>query len=129
MKQMRHSRQRDAILNYLCSHHIHPPAEEVYEGVRQEMPNISLGTVYRNLGLLQQLGQIRAISNGTCAERFDGNLSNHHHLVCNTCGQVFDINLNPQLCSELEEVVFEGEIFGYDIVFHGQCKKCAESGT
>lgn len=126
MKQIRHSRQREAILNYLRSDHIHPTAEEVYAAVRRDMPHISLGTVYRNLSLLQQLGEIRSISNGTDAERFDGDLSKHQHLVCDSCGQVFDIHLDENTEKELESVSFNGTINGYDIVFHGKCKNCAE---
>ena len=126
MKQMRHSRQRDAILNYLRVNHIHPTAEEVYEGVRADMPHISLGTVYRNLSLLRQLGEIRSISNGSDAERFDGDLSDHQHMVCDGCGMVFDIHLDEKTCSELDNVPFDGRIAGYDIVFHGKCKNCAD---
>ena len=125
MKQIRHSRQRDAILNYLRASHIHPTAEEVYEQVRKEMPNISLGTVYRNLSMLRELGQIRTIANGATAERFDGDLSEHQHLVCDSCGQVFDIHLDESAVHGLEDISYDGQITGYDIVFHGRCRNCA----
>ena len=129
MKQIRHSRQREAILNYLRCHHSHPTAEDVYEAVRKEMPNISLGTVYRNLALLQELGQIRSISNGTSAERFDGDLSDHHHLICDCCNEVFDIHLDSSQSAGLTQVPFDGTVSGYDIIFHGICKKCSEKSA
>jgi Fe2+ or Zn2+ uptake regulation protein len=70
----------------------HPGADWIYEQVRKEIPNISMGTVYRNLKLLAQAGQIRELEIPGSSSRFDGRTSNHHHLICEKCGHIFDID-------------------------------------
>ena len=71
MTKIRKTRQRDAILGYLTTRRDHPCAEQIYENVRQAIPNISLGTVYRNLALLTELGEVRTLHVGAGADRYD----------------------------------------------------------
>ena len=90
---IKHSRQRDCIRDFLANRCDHPTAETVYLNVRKEFPNISLGTVYRNLSLLTKLGEIRKLSTGIGPDRFDGNISPHYHIFCTECGNVLDLEI------------------------------------
>ena len=89
---MRKSKQRDAILKVLMSTTSHPTAEWLYEEVRKEIPNISLGTVYRNLRLMKEQGEILELEQTGTYRRFDGNSANHYHFRCDQCGKVYDID-------------------------------------
>ena len=128
MVKIRRSRQRDAIMTYLKSRTDHPSAEQIYESVKQTMPNISLGTVYRNLNLLTQLGEISKISMpGSEPDRFDHiTEENHHHAFCRCCKRLFDYELD-------EELHYEGHVIDKDftveksqLILTGICKDCLE---
>ena len=69
---LKYSRQREAIKTFLAGRYDHPTAETVYLGIKEEFPNISLGTVYRNLSLLSDIGEIQKLSTGIGPDRFDG---------------------------------------------------------
>lgn len=86
----RYSRQRETILKAVRENLIHPNAEEIYSIVRGEDPSISLGTVYRNLNLLSEAGEIRKIPMVSGGDRYDGNISAHHHIICGKCANVMD---------------------------------------
>lgn len=88
----RKSVQRDAILRVIKHTTIHPGADWIYNQVRKVIPNVSLGTVYRNLKLLAQAGEIKELDIPGTGSRFDGMTSNHHHLICGICGRIFDID-------------------------------------
>lgn len=126
MKPIRHSYQRDEILNYLCSSKEHPTAEQIYAAVRETFPNISLGTVYRNLAQLEEFGMIRSVSCGHDAVRFDANTSAHHHFVCSKCGAVIDVTLKKTDLASLASPGLPCSITDYDIVFHGLCESCSK---
>ena len=93
MAAIRHSRQRDAIKAYLMSTVAHPTAEIVYEHLRKEFPNISLGTIYRNLNFLVEHGEALRLDCGDGFDHFDGNVSPHNHFFCRGCGQIFDLQM------------------------------------
>ena len=88
----KYSRQRECILKNLQSRRDHPTADMVYESVQVEEPNISLGTVYRNLSFLTENGQILKISTGIGPDHFDGFTEAHNHFVCRKCGRVLDLD-------------------------------------
>lgn len=119
-----YSRQREAILNVLRSSKSHPTADEVYRQVREIIPNISLGTVYRNLNLLREEGNIISVSVGNGSEHFDGDCSPHIHLHCSDCGRIFDLALE-------RDVIFEAAAKagftpnGCVYVVYGRCADCA----
>ena len=96
----KYSRQREAILNVLHSTDTHPTANWVYDQVREIIPNISLGTVYRNLAALTAAGEIVSLSGGGGHERFDGNNFPHAHLHCRNCGRITDIALETDYLIE-----------------------------
>ncbi|HET6951179.1 MAG TPA: transcriptional repressor [Acidimicrobiales bacterium] len=116
--------QRQAIFRVLHGSTVHPTAEAVYDTVRAEMPTISLRTVYQTLNDLAAMGEIQAIDLGTGSARFDPHTGPHHHLVCEGCGTVQDLE------AEFPGVaVPDGNPFGFtvtttQIVFRGRCRTC-----
>lgn len=122
-----YSRQREAVLNVLCSTKTHPTAAWIYENVRLVIPNISLGTVYRNLTVLEQEGIIRKIPVGDNHEHFDGDTSEHSHFYCKSCQQITDIPLDTSdACKKVEQT--EGvEIESATYTFVGICKNCLKA--
>lgn len=125
---IKHSRQRDAIRQNLMTRYDHPTAETVYLDIREEYPSISLGTVYRNLSLLAELGEIQKITTSAGPDRFDGNPKPHCHFLCNCCGSVLDIPLEqPEDIIDHAAHAFPGEIEGMQIQFHGKCENCIET--
>ena len=126
---MKYSKQRDTILENVLSRCDHPTADMVYEDVRMILPNISLGTVYRNLNLLVELGSIRKIVMPGSSDRYDKTLESHYHLFCNKCGSVHDIMLvDIKNIDTLVEEETGFKIVSHDIVFTGICKKWQKEG-
>lgn len=122
---IKYSRQRECIKQFLASRHDHPTAETVYLNVKQDFPNISLGTVYRNLSLLTELGEIQKISTGISPDRFDGNPAPHYHFFCRKCGCVMDLDMEGiDHINILAGSQFDGEIEGNITYFYGKCANC-----
>ena len=118
------SRQREAVKQVLCSTKTHPTAAWIYENVRKEIPNISLGTVYRNLNMLTEDGQIIKLSFGDGNEHFDGDISPHSHFYCESCGQIHDIAFDAtELCKEISEDT-KLDITSAACNFSGICDAC-----
>lgn len=90
---LKYSRQREVIKTFLCTRKDHPTADVVYMNVRQQYPNISLGTVYRNLTLLSEMGEIMRLRVGDGVDHFDADTSPHNHFVCSECGSVIDLKM------------------------------------
>ena len=91
MEQIRkHSRKRDAILAYLRATVAHPSAEDIYRALKPEIPDLSLGTVYRNLAYFVESGEVQVIGTVAGQERFDGDIHPHAHFICKECGTVLD---------------------------------------
>ncbi|MEE0929201.1 MAG: transcriptional repressor [Acutalibacteraceae bacterium] len=119
-----YSRQREAILNVLCSTKTHPTAAWIYENVRIEIPNISLGTVYRNLGNLEKEGVIRKIPVGDNHEHFDGDISQHSHFYCKSCETITDIFIDTEDTRRLVEADTGSKVDFGTYTFVGVCKNC-----
>ena len=126
---IRMTESRKAILSALCRVGAHPTADEVYLEVREALPKISLGTVYRNLDLLTSQGLIRTLVAAGEPRRYDGMLDMHHHITCEVCGRLDDVKLG---CAEplVELLVDRGgyEVRGYTLCFVGVCNECAGNG-
>lgn len=125
MAALKYSRQREAVKNFLMNRTDHPTADTVYSCLRQTYPNISLGTVYRNLSLLEQLGEITKISAGSGPEHYDADLSLHQHFICTRCHKVYDIHVK-EIDSIMEAAAGStpGIIESYRANFYGKCKEC-----
>ena len=120
----RFTRQRRIIFEEVQQQH-HPSAKEIYDAVRARLPNISLGTVYRGLGVLVELRLIRKVEHGAYA-RFDANLAEHHHLICTDCDQLLDVD--APLSEPLNTQQFKArgfEVQGYKLELYGLCPTCA----
>ena len=127
---LKYSRQREAIKNFLVTRYDHPTAETVYMNIRQEFPNISLGTVYRNLSLLADIGEIQKLSTGLGPDRFDGNPTPHYHFSCHCCGCVLDVPLSGiDHINVLAAQDFDGDIEGHMVIFYGKCPTCKAQST
>ena len=87
----RKTKQKELIISVLRQTTSHPDADWIYEQVKKEIPNISLGTVYRNLRLLRESGQIQGLISREETSHFDGNIEPHYHFRCDVCGRIFDI--------------------------------------
>ena len=122
---LKYSRQREAIKEFLSGRKDHPTADAVYMEVRREFPNISLGTVYRNLTLLADLGEIMRVNVGDGVDHFDPNTALHYHFICRACGCVQDLDIdNIVNINEMESAGFDGENGGNVTYFYGICGKC-----
>ena len=107
--------------------HDHPTADALYTSIREEYPNISLGTVYRNLNLLVELGEIQKLTCGDGADHFDADTSPRYHFVCRDCGQVFDLPLKTlDNINQLAQEYADGHVDSHTIYFYGTCKNCLE---
>ncbi len=121
-----YSRQREAILNVLRSTDTHPTANWIYEHVREVIPNISLGTVYRNLSALSAAGEILSINVGDGFEHFDGDIRPHAHLHCKCCDCITDARLDSDPLTEIAvKYGFEPRLSVY--VVYGICQKCKKN--
>ena len=124
-KKLRHSHQRDMIYNYMLSTKEHPSAEMIYEELKKIEPNLSLGTVYRNLKLLEEVGMVKKVTSVNNVERYDAMTSDHIHFVCDQCGKVIDL---PDFNNGDVKVKFEGQINAkinwINIILGGLCECC-----
>ncbi len=124
-QNMRMTRQRKVILELLRQRNTHPSADEVYQWVRPLMPRISLGTVYRNLEVLSELGEIQKIEVSGTIKRFDGNPEKHYHIRCMNCGRLDDApmnflsNIESEICSSTDY-----KVMGHRLEFIGLCPEC-----
>jgi Fur family peroxide stress response transcriptional regulator len=104
----------------------HPTADVIYSHIRQTFPNISLGTVYRNLALLEEIGEIQKVSCGDNADHFDGNPHPHVHFYCMQCSKIIDVDLPfLDMMGDLLNRQFDGEVHGGNLYFYGFCPECA----
>lgn len=131
---MNYSRQRNIILDIVKSSYDHPTAEEVYALAVKELPSIGIATVYRNLNQLSELGEIKRISLMEGSDRFDGQLEEHYHMVCDCCGRLTDLkaedseimSLKKKICdtfkvSERDELKLESTLL------RGVCDSCKKT--
>ena len=121
---MRYSKQRETILAAVKSSYDHPTAEEVYELVKTEIPNISLGTVYRNLNALSDQGEIKRIKIANSSDHFDSTLNYHHHAYCDICHNIFDIKIKDEFNFDNLLIEDKFQILEVNICFTGICNDC-----
>lgn len=126
-KILRMTQQRKVILEELQSKNNHPSADELYERVRVHLPRISLGTVYRNLEVLCQLGEIQKLNLSGSIKRYDGYPAKHYHIRCVRCNRVDDAPIAPM--NRIEDELYEAtvfEIIGHNLEFVGYCPECSK---
>ena len=122
--ERRYSRQRETIYQAVLASRAHPTAEMIHEQLRGELPQLSLGTVYRNLRLLVEEGRLQELGGPTA--RFDGVTAPHTHLRCKRCGQVLDLESLPyDPALDRMEAAGGAVIESHSLVFTGLCPECA----
>lgn len=125
---MNYSRQRDAIFKCLQGRYDHPTADMVFDSVKKDFPNISLGTVYRNLTLLCETGDIVKITSVKGIDRFDFNTSPHCHFICKNCTKVSDIPTDMNVIINREELAkAPGSVERTELLVYGLCPDCNEN--
>lgn len=126
----RMTKQRRIILDVLRGTTSHPTADWIYERVREHIPNVSLGTVYRNLKILTDMGEVLELNYGSTHSRYDGNTKPHYHFTCEECGRCFDVFIDVR--EHLEREVADKTGFKVDyhrLEFYGTCKECQETAA
>lgn len=124
---MRNTEQKSVILEVLQTHKDHPTADQLYSEVRERLPKISLGTVYRNLEKLSSSGVIMKLELGGNQKRFDPNPMDHYHFRCITCASIEDLpqDLKVDLPDINSETRSNRVILGTTLEYYGYCEKCA----
>ncbi len=120
--------QRQAIFRILHGAETHPTAESVYAAVTSEMPTVSLRTVYQTLNDLAEMGELAQLDLGTGSSRFDPNLDEHHHLVCNGCGRIVDVDADTSGLRVAARQRHGFDIDTTEVVFRGMCPDCRIAG-
>lgn len=128
-RTIRHSKKRAAILDLLQSTERHPTAEWIYQTLKSTHPDLSLGTVYRNLTFFQEQGLIKSVGIVNGQERFDFDITSHSHFLCDGCDAVMDLHL-VDVDANLDRMV--NETYGYrvtrhELLFHGLCQDCVNN--
>ncbi len=126
--QTRMTRQRAIILEELRKSKDHPTADEVYSLVRERLPRISLGTVYRNLDFLVSTGEVAKLEVAGTTKRFDGDISWHQHVRCVHCGRIGDV-MQPYPSPDVKDMHVEGfaSILASRVEYDGICEECAQT--
>lgn len=128
---VRYSKKREAILEAIKSTKEHPSAEWLFQNLKPEYPDLSLGTIYRNLSFFQEQGTIKSVGVVNGQERFDGDLSDHCHFVCTCCNKVVDIHDSPQTSLLSQEVAekYAVEIHRAEVLLYGTCQSCLSASV
>lgn len=127
----KHFRKRDAILTCVRHTTVHPSADWVYAQLKPEYPDLSLGTVYRNLSLFKEQGVIASLGTVKGVERFDGNTAPHVHYICTECGAVLDLHeiAVPQELQSAAAMMAGGRVNACQLTFTGTCGECKKEET
>ena len=117
--------QRSLVLETVQELRCHATADEIFETIVKKHPNVSRGTVYRNLNLLSDIGEIRKMGITSGADRFDHQCHEHYHARCVKCGRVFDVEMD--FIADMEKKIknIQGfKFIGHDLIFKGICNEC-----
>ncbi len=122
------SRQREEILKILRNTDTHPTASWIYDELKKDFNNLSMGTVYRNVNILIDQNLVTKIEAGSSFDRFDGNVEPHYHFICRECDSIYDMPI--QLMEELNEQANQSinhQVEEHRINFYGLCENCNSS--
>jgi Fur family transcriptional regulator, peroxide stress response regulator len=120
------SKQRQRILELLQSTETHPTANWLFRKLRKDFPNLSLGNVYRNIGILVEQGLISRIAFGSTFDRLDANMRPHYHFICENCDSIIDLVIPPDESLNVSLDKSLGfKVTRHEIEFYGLCAKCS----
>ena len=122
----KHFRKRDAILEYLRSTKAHPSAETIFTALKPQIPDLAMGTVYRNLTLFKEKGLVSSVATVSGVERFDANTNPHVHFICSGCDAVIDLDQMevPESLRQMAAKCCGGSVDGCQLSFTGLCRDC-----
>lgn len=123
--KMRVTAQRVAVIEYLLKSKDHPTADDIYQALEHKFPSISPATIYNNLRVLCDMGLVREMSYSNMPSRFDGNTTDHYHIICDDCGQIIDFHY--PILEEVEvaaEQLTSFKISHHRLEIYGKCKEC-----
>lgn len=126
VKRQNFSRKREAILQAICSTTSHPTAEWVYQKLKPDYPDLSLGTVYRNIARFKEEGAVISVGIVAGQERLDGTVVPHNHFVCEACGAVIDLaeSILPDSIDRDVAKNYGVEVQSHNLTFYGKCSDC-----
>ncbi len=126
MTSRRFSKQRQLLAEIIHKRKDHPTAEVLHQEILKVYPKMSLGTVYRNLMVLTDLGEVNILNPGDGHQHFDPNTRSHAHFFCDKCHKVYDLErvIMPGLDTPFHDPDFKGKVFSSDLIFHGLCNEC-----
>ena len=126
MRRQNFSKKREAILQSICSTAIHPTAEWVYNDLKPRYPDLSLGTVYRNIALFKEQGVVASVGTVGGQERIDGNTKPHAHFICTDCGAVLDIHEmeDNKLLDYSVMDTYGLKVEYHNLCFYAKCTAC-----
>ena len=119
----RHSKKREAIWQALNNCKEHPSAEQIYAKLKPQIPDLSLGTVYRNLALFREEGNIITVATVAGQERFDAYTVPHAHFICQNCNSVIDVE-TPISEEAFKDIPLPGAAREFSLTFYGVCENC-----
>ncbi len=126
MAKRNFSPKRNAIYNAICNTDTHPSVKWVYDKLKPDIPDLSLGTVYRNIALFKEEGKINVVCNVNGEERLDGKTRPHPHFVCNGCGKIVDLRENGSFADENRELTRMGyTVNSRYVIYYGYCPNCS----
>lgn len=118
--------QRHAILAYLLDTTMHPTADDIYRALEERFPSMSVATVYNNLKVFIEAGLVRELTYGDDSSRFDSDMSEHYHAICDNCGRIVDFDAPPRHDVEWRAAEQTGfQIKGHRLEVYGLCPDCA----
>lgn len=124
-EEIRITPQRHAVLEYLLESEAHPTADEIYKALEEKFPNMSVATVYNNLRVLRKVGLVRELTYGDDSSRFDCNMTEHYHIMCEDCGKIVDFHYPPlDEVESLAEKVTGFEVSHHRMELYGKCDDC-----
>lgn len=124
VKRKRMTKQKRIIYEILCATNCHPTADWLYQEARKQLPDISLGTVYRNLQILREDGEIMELNYGKGQSHYDGNARPHYHFVCQRCGHILDFEQNFDCVDNSKFDQAPGRVESYRMECYGVCNDC-----
>ncbi|HZG86521.1 peroxide-responsive transcriptional repressor PerR [Paenibacillus sp.] len=122
--------QRYAILSFLLQSMTHPTADEIYRALADRFPSMSVATVYNNLKVFIEAGLVRELTYGDDSSRFDADMSDHYHCICERCGKIADFEYPPLTDIEVAAAKHTGfHVQGHRMEVYGICPECAKAAA
>ena len=122
----RETKQRRVVYNTIKNTYSHPTADWIFEQVRHTLPKVSLGTVYRNLGVLKEEGLVNEIFGNDRRAHYDADISPHAHFICESCGQIIDVRGVKTIYWKTLKDLVGCDVAGQNVIFSGRCAHCRQ---